>query len=123
MTDKKTLRVSDYLDHILHAITQIETYVEDVDQAAFLHSPMLQDAAIRNLEIIGEAANNILSHDSEFETKHPALELRAAYAMRNALSHGYFTVDPIVVWGTIQNDLPTLKKQVADVLNEQRGLP
>jgi uncharacterized protein with HEPN domain len=67
MTDKKALRVEHYLEHILKAITQIEVYVEGVDQAAFLNNPMLQDATIRNLEVIGEAANNILSQDSEFE--------------------------------------------------------
>ena len=97
--------------------------MEGVDQAAFLLNPMLQDTVIRNIEVIGEAANNILSHDSEFEMKHPALELRAAYTMRNALSHGYFAVNPIVVWGTIQNDLPTFKRQVVAVLNDQRGAP
>ena len=123
MTDKKTLRVSDYLEHILQAITQIETYTQGVDQAAFVRSPPLQDAVVRNIEIIGEAANKILSVDSAFEKNHPDLELRAAYAMRNALSHGYFTVNPVVVWGTAQNDIPTLKKQVVDALRDCTSPP
>ena len=123
MTDKKTLRVSDYLEHILQAITQIETYTQGVDQAAFVRSPLLQDAVVRNIEIIGEAANKILSVDSAFEKNHPDLELRAAYAMRNALSHGYFTVNPVVVWGTAQNDIPTLKKQVVDALRDCTSPP
>jgi uncharacterized protein with HEPN domain len=118
MTDEKTLRVPDYLEHILQAMTQIETYTEGIDQAAFARSPLLQDAVVRNIEIIGEAANNILSLDSTFDKNHPDLELRAAYAMRNALSHGYFTVNPVVVWGTVQHDIPTLKKQVVDALRD-----
>ena len=116
MRDKKTLRVTNYLEHILQAIKQIETYTEGIDQAAFVRSPLLQDAVVRNIEIIGEAANNILGLDSAFEKDHPDLELRAAYAMRNALSHGYFIVNPVVVWSTVQNDIPTLKKQVVDAL-------
>jgi uncharacterized protein with HEPN domain len=116
MTDKKSLRIPDYLRHILQAITQIETYAEGVDQAAFLASPLLRDAVIRNIEIIGEAGNKILRLDGEFDKKYPSMELEAAYGMRNSLSHGYFLVDPILVWGTIQTDLPVLKKQVAAVL-------
>jgi uncharacterized protein with HEPN domain len=68
------------------------------------------------MEIIGEAASNILKLASTFDQEHPGLELKAAYSMRNSLSHGYFLVDPILVWGTIQNDIPALKNQVEDVL-------
>ncbi len=116
MTNKKDLRIPDYLRHILQAITQIETYAAGVDQTDFFISPLLQDAIIRNIEIIGEAANNILRLDGEFDKKYPDMELKAAYATRNSLSHGYFLVDPILVWGTIQNDIPILKRQVVDVL-------
>jgi uncharacterized protein with HEPN domain len=111
MTDKKTLRAPDYLEHIVQATTQIETYAEGIDQAAFVRSPLLQDAVVRNIEIIGEAANNILSLDNAFDKNHLDLELRAAYAMRNALSHGCFIVNPVVVWGTVQNDIPALKNR------------
>jgi uncharacterized protein with HEPN domain len=115
MTTKKELRIPDYLRHILQAITQIETYAAGVDRAAFFASPLLQDAIIRNVEIIGEAANNILQLDSEFDRRHPDMALKAAYGMRNSLSHGYFQVDPVLVWGTVQTDIPVLKKQVLDV--------
>jgi uncharacterized protein with HEPN domain len=87
-----------------------------MDQQAFLASQIVQDAVIRNVEIIGEAANNILRLDSEFGTRHPGMLLKAAYAMRNALSHGYFLVDPILVWGTVQSDLPDLKIQTIEAL-------
>lgn len=116
MTDRKDLRIPDYLRHILQAITQVETYAAGVDQTAFFKSALLQDAVIRNIEIIGEAANSILRLDSEFDKKYPDMELQAAYATRNALSHGYFLVDPVLVWGTVQTDIPVLKKQVVDAL-------
>jgi len=121
MTKKKELRIPDYLRHMLHAITQIETYAAGVDQTAFYENALLQDAIIRNLEIIGEAANNILGLDSAFDEKHPDMALKAAYGMRNSLSHGYFTVDPILVWGTIQSDIPALKAQVMNALKDYRS--
>jgi uncharacterized protein with HEPN domain len=52
-------RLSDYLAHILEAIERIEEYVSDMDEVTFLASALVQDAVIRNFEIIGEASNNI----------------------------------------------------------------
>ncbi len=52
-------RLSDYLAHILEAIERIEEYVSDMDEVTFLASTLVQDAVIRNFEIIGEASNNI----------------------------------------------------------------
>lgn len=53
------LRVPDYLYHILEAISRIQKYCEDIDQTAFLLNPLVQDAVIRNFEIIGEASRNV----------------------------------------------------------------
>jgi uncharacterized protein with HEPN domain len=77
---------------------------------------MAQDAIIRQFEIIGEAARRIISTDPEFTKKYPALELDAAYRMRNALAHGYETVNLRTVWDTIEQKLPTLKSTAVSVL-------
>ena len=71
----------------------------------------MQDAVIRNFEVIGEASRNIERHYPEFATSHTELPLASAYEMRNALAHGYFKVDLNIVWKTIENDLPGLKAQ------------
>ena len=55
----KALRLPDYLGHILEAIERIEEYVSDMDEMAFLDSKLVQDAVCRNIEIIGEASNNL----------------------------------------------------------------
>ena len=55
----KALRVPDYLTHILNAIQRIDRYTADMNEAGFLANELVQDAVIRNIEIIGEAANNI----------------------------------------------------------------
>ena len=86
-------RVVDYLAHILEAIERIDRYTEDMDELAFLNNQLVQDAVIRNLEIIGEAGHNIETHYPVFAAAHPELPLAFAYQMRNAISHGYFKVD------------------------------
>lgn len=108
-------RLVDYLSHILEAIERIDRYTGDIDEVAFLRNEMVQDAVIRNFEIIGEASQNIEIHFPEFAAAHPGLPLAFAYQMRNAVAHGYFKVDLEIVWKTIQNDLAVLYKQVQAV--------
>ena len=59
---KDQLRVPDYLRHIVEAAGRIDRYTEDMDGVGFLKDDLVQDAVIRNIEIIGEAARNIERH-------------------------------------------------------------
>jgi uncharacterized protein with HEPN domain len=108
-------RLSDYLNHILEAIKRIEEYVSDLDEIAFLGYKLVQDAVIRNFEVIGEASNNIEKRFPEFVAAHPELPLTSAYQMRNAVAHGYFQVDFEILWKTIQRDLPSLHTKVEEI--------
>ena len=108
-------RLSDYLNHILEAIERIEEYVSDLDEIAFLGNKLVQDAVIRNFEVIGEASNNIEKRFPEFVAAHPELPLTSAYQMRNAVAHGYFQVDFEILWKTIQRDLPGLHTKVEEI--------
>jgi uncharacterized protein with HEPN domain len=105
-------RLADYLAHILQAIERIDRYTEDMDEVAFLQSELVQDAVIRNFEIIGEASNNIVKYYPQFAAEHPELPLAFAYQMRNAVAHGYFQVDLEIVWKTIHSELSGLHAQV-----------
>ena len=108
-------RLSDFLTHILEAIERIEEYVLDLDEMAFLENKLVQDAVIRNFEVIGEASNNIEKRFPEFVTSHPELPLASAYQMRNAVAHGYFKVDFEILWKTIQRELPSFYAKVQGV--------
>lgn len=101
-------RLQDYLAHILQAIERIDRYCADLSELDFLQNELVQDAVIRNFEVVGEACNNIEKHYADFAEAHPELPLSSAYQMRNAIAHGYFKVDYELVWKTIQSDLPTL---------------
>ena len=114
------LRIADYLQHILDAIDNIQTYTASMDAAAFKADRKTQDAVIRNLEIIGEACNNISKKHSAFAVANSSVPWGFAYEMRNALSHGYFSVDLDIVWQTTVQNLPGLQSQISILLTAKK---
>ncbi len=71
------VRLPDYLGHILEAIARIERYTAGLDGAAFAQNSLVQDAVIRNFEIIGEASRNISKRYPDFAATHPIVCRRA----------------------------------------------
>ena len=115
-------RLQDYLSHILLAIKRIQEYCSDVDELGFLKSQLIQDAVIRNFEVIGEASKNIERSFPEYAAAHPELPLMIAYEMRNALAHGYFKVDLPIIWKTIEINLPVLEDQIVQLIEANPSL-
>lgn len=119
-------RAGDYVSHMIEAINRIGAYLDGLDRAAFLENQMVQDAVIRNFEIIGEAARNVERHAHDVIAAHPDIPWRYAKGMRNHLMHGYFNVDLESVWATTQNDLPAMRAQLVSLqakLSEPNGNP
>jgi len=102
-----------YLQHILEAIEQIETYTEEVQRSEFMDHEMRQDAVIRQLEIIGEASRQL---SESFRNEHTSIPWHAIIGMRNRMAHDYLGVDLDVVWDVIQHDLPELREKVHRLL-------
>lgn len=113
-------RLADYLSHVIEAIERIGSYTAGLDEAAFLSNRLVQDAVVRNFEIIGEASHNIETRYPEFAAAHPELPLAYAYQMRNVVAHGYFKVDCVLVSRTIRHELPGLH---ARLLEAAAGTP
>lgn len=105
----------DRLRHIIDAIEKIDRYLNDVDLEKFFEDEVKVDAVVRNLEIIGEAA---VSLTRDLKSRYPEVEWRFATAARNRLIHGYFDVDPEIVWDTTQNNLPKLKSDILKIIDE-----
>ncbi len=103
-----------YLGHIADSIAAIESYVAG-GREIFMTQRIVQDAVIRNFEIIGEAAGRL----SEGSRQGSYDDWRKVIAFRNRLIHGYWSVDLLLVWDVIQNDLPYLKSEVARLLDRQ----
>ena len=96
-----------FIYHIFEAIGKIEEYLKGYTYDLFIADYRTMDAVIRNLEIIGEATNNI---SAEFQRAHNQIPWHEVISMRNRLIHEYSDVDPDTVWKTIQEDLSKLKR-------------
>ena len=104
-----------YLHHINEAINHIDSFIDDSDFESFESDRMMINAVIKELEIIGEAANNV---DKSFRNNHPEILWRKMIDMRNFLIHEYFGIRKKLVWDTCKNDLPELKDVVNKILNK-----
>ncbi|MDY0387568.1 MAG: DUF86 domain-containing protein [Methanolobus sp.] len=123
-----------FLNHILDAINQIEEYITGMTYDDFLENRLVQDAVVRQLEIIGEATNvsikllelvysvvrqleiigeatkNLSSTKTE---EYPQIPWKEIAGMRDKLIHAYFGVDLEEVWNTAKRDIPYLKEILA----------
>jgi len=111
-------RLEDYLEHIVGAIERIHAFVEGMDEVAFLQDAKTQDAVIRNFEIVGEAARNVLRDHQEYADEHPEIPWLLMITLRNRVAHGYFAVDFELIWRTIHADLPGLYRDVRALVDE-----
>ena len=92
-----------YLRHVRDSILRIQEYVEGVDEAEFKRKTMIQDAVIRQIEIIGEAVKRL---SEPFRTSYPSVPWSDIARMRDKLIHDYFGVDIEKVWLTATEDIP-----------------
>ena len=116
MTGKNTT-ISDQvlLTHIFQECRKITELTARITYEDYLNDPTYQDALIRRIEIIGEAAGNL---SGEFAETHPEIPVREMKSMRNVLAHQYFRVDIEYVWLTVINDIPPLHQQLAILLGQ-----
>ncbi len=103
-----------YLKHMLQAISRIESYTEGISRKEFANKTLIQDAVIRQIEIIGEASKQV---SSDLKKKSLSVPWKDIAGMRDKLVHDYLGVDINAVWATVEKDLPELKKQIKSVLD------
>ena len=104
-----------FLRHILDCIGKINRYLQGFDFDKFKRNEEKIDSVVRNVEIIGEAANNLTR---DFRSKPSQIEWRKIINTRNRIIHGYSTVDLEIIWNITQNDLPKLKIEIEKILEE-----
>ncbi|HEX5283347.1 MAG TPA: HepT-like ribonuclease domain-containing protein [Bryocella sp.] len=86
-------RAKGYIQDLLDACERVARYNEGKTREAFLADTILQDATVRNLEILGEASRQLRDVLPDAYERFPAIPFTKMYALRNNLAHGYLTVD------------------------------
>jgi uncharacterized protein with HEPN domain len=96
---------STYVAHILEAIRRVREY-SAAGEAEFLRDRRTQDAVLRNLQIVGEAAKKISAATVE---AHPEIPWRSMTGLRDRVVHDYFGVSLAIVWDVVARHLPPVE--------------
>jgi len=102
-----------YLIHISECIERIENYVKGMDKEEFMNSTLVQDAAIRNLQILAESAQRL---SEQMKQAHPEIEWHKISGFRNILVHDYLGIDVETVWNIVVREIPVLKKAISAMM-------
>jgi uncharacterized protein with HEPN domain len=101
-----------YLAHILSSIQHIGEY-SSAGKETFFATPMIQDAVVRNLEIIGEAVKHL---SEPLKDRNPGIAWRRVAGMRDKMIHEYFGVNLVLVWEVVEKDLPSLQASLESIM-------
>lgn len=101
------------LREMLDSIARIHNYIQGTTEAQFAQNLEKQDAVVRRLEVLGEAAAQL---PVDWRSRHPGIPWRTIADTRNRLIHGYFNVDIAIVWQTISQDIGPLEIELHNIL-------
>ena len=108
-------RDSVFIEHILHEIKYIEEKCQHKTLDDLYSDVDLQHIVSRALEIIGEASRNV---SMAIKDGYPDIPWKEMIGVRDRIIHSYFSINWVIVWDIVTNELFTLKNQLEDVLSE-----
>ena len=100
---------TELIGDIQEAVRRVEAYTKAMNYEQFLRDTKVQDAVVRNLEIIGEAVKNL---SPDFKKKHKDLDWKGMAGFRDRVIHHYFGVNWDIVWDVVRHKAPELKAQL-----------
>ena len=103
------------LQYVVACIEKIEIIITNLSYGQYIEDWVKQDTILRNIDIIGEAITHV---ENDLKSKYPNVAWIQAKGMRIFLVHEYFKVDHDAVWNTFNNDLPKLKFQILEIIND-----
>jgi uncharacterized protein with HEPN domain len=102
-----------YLIHIKECIERIESYIGNISKVEFLKSTFVQDAVIRNLQVLAESTQRL---SNKAKNNRQDIDWYKIAGFRNILVHDYLGLDLDTVWNIVINELPVLKKAIEEML-------
>jgi uncharacterized protein with HEPN domain len=109
-----TREYADYINDIVDSVHAVEEFVRGMTFEDFASDRKTIYAVIRAMEVMGEAAKKI---PEAVRSAHPAIPWKQMAGIRDKLIHEYFGVELDVLWKTIQEDLPSLKTAIEDLVS------
>ncbi len=103
------------LSHMIEAIDNIFEFINGKSFEVYRNDKMLRFAIIKNMEIVGEAANLLTK---EFKSHHPSVEWDDMIGMRHILVHGYYQIKDEIIWATMETELQPLREKILSILAE-----
>ena len=94
-----------YVDHMLDCIQRIDEYIEDKEQ--FYSSRLVQDAVVRNLQVMAESSQRLAD---DIKKSYSDIPWKNISGFRNILVHDYLGVDLDMIWSVVEQDLPKLQQ-------------
>ena len=110
--------IAEILEDIVDSIERFTAYVDNMSYDEFMADLKTQDAVIRNIEIIGEAAKQL---PYTFTVAHSDIPWRALAGTRDRLIHDYSGVNYDIVWAVIVSDLPSLRARKREILQTEEN--
>jgi len=104
------------LKHILDAVEKAGHFVAGRSRPDLDADEMLSLALVRLLEVIGEGASGV---SPELRQRYPHIPWQQMAGMRNRLIHGYFDVNPDLIWETVRKELPLLVGRIRNILKKE----
>jgi uncharacterized protein with HEPN domain len=104
-----------YLRDIIEAVDAIENFLHQISKDKFIESELLQSAVLHKLAVIGEAAARI---SDDLKKQNSEIEWKAIIGFRNIVVHEYFSINWEIVWTTATIDIPVLRTQVCQIMEQ-----
>jgi len=101
---------------MVEAMERALTYARGLSFDRFTQSSMVQDAILRNLQVIGETTKKL---SPELRSRYRSVPWREMAGLRDRIVHEYFGIDDEIVWDVVQNDLPRLLEIITSILDAE----
>ena len=113
---RHVFRAQDYVEHMLEACTRMQTYTAGRSLEQFLSDTLMQDAVVRNLQVLGEASKQLRDVLPNPQDRLPQIPFPVIYGLRNRMIHAYSFINYSTVFELATQDIPVLRAALAATL-------